>query len=71
MEKRALTKTLLMERVIILAFAVFIGHGHLQYAEDGWEESPRLRYYVYFVPFYVSHKNVITFSFGTSFLRSA
>lgn len=39
-EKCALTNMLQMERVIIPAFFVIVGHGDLRHAGAGWEEIP-------------------------------
>lgn len=43
-----------MKHVTIPVFSVFDGHGHLQQGgRGGGEESFRLRYHAYFIPFHI------------------
>lgn len=56
-----------MEHVIIPAFFVFVGNGHLQHAGAGWEESPVLPYQVYIIPSHVSLEDAIYFAFKPLF----
>lgn len=65
--KGALTKTLQMGRVIILAFSVFVGHDHLYHVGSGWERGFRLCHLAHFIPPHVSLKEAIHFAYGACF----
>lgn len=56
-----------MERVKILAFYVFLGHGELQFARAGWKWSASLRYHANSILFHVSLENAVLLAYGASF----
>lgn len=62
-----MAETLHMVRVTIPPFSIFVGHGHLQHAGEGWEGMSCLRYHAYFISSNISLKYAIPFAYGASF----
>lgn len=55
-----------MKAVIITAFPVSVGHGHLQHPWAEWESNPHLGYRAYFIPSLVSFEDFISLALGAS-----
>ena len=69
-DREQLGKTLKMERITIPPTSVFVGHGHLQHAGDGYNGSHCLRYHTYLAPDGVRIPDAILFAYRVAFGRS-
>ena len=62
-EREGLSANLKMERIEIPPNSIFIGHGHLQHAGDGYNGSHCVRYHTYIAPEDVEIPDAIIFGY--------
>lgn len=70
-DRQTLGSTLKMERFTIPPSSIFIGHGHVQHAGDGYSGSHCPRYHTYFSPKGFRIPDAILFAYGTNMACSS
>ena len=65
-EREGLSANLKMERIEIPPNSIFIGHGHLQHAGDGYNGSHCIRYHTYIAPEDIEIPDAIIFGYENS-----